>query len=551
MQGGKAMTIPKKSVAELFPHLKKEFHPTLNGSMTIYDVTPGMHIEIWWICKVDPSHIWPARVYNRARVKNPRGCPHCSNQVLNETNCLANANADLAKEWCYELNGPLTPNDVQAGGKQVVWWECQNKHRWQAQIYERNKGRQNCKECCSLAFLYPELLEDWDYQRNEDIDPQTLHYQSHNMVYWKCSRCQNEWQSMVSERVKGHKTCMNCRSIVTTHREIAKEWHPTLNGDNQPNEVSYGSNQLVYWQCQKKQEHIWYETVNSRTSRVNGCIYCSKGRSTSVPEMTLFFALREGIASIQLRKKLTDLKIEADLSESNLKLALEFDSFRFHKDKIEDDERKNEAFTDFYFIRIREHPLPEILRGNCINIEYKKHSSYNDLERCYREIISQLEDWYPNSQLIDFRKLIKVDISAKIREAIQFLSIVPEEESLALNKPHLIDEWHQEKNDRLTPWDVRTFCNERVWWKCKECDHVWPAQISKRSLGRGCPKCNGRGSAMVIDETNSLASLFPKIAAQLHPNLNENIDPNKIYAFSTKSYWFVCDVDINMSGKPK
>ena len=34
------------------------------------------------------------------------------------------------------------------------------------------------------------------------------------------------------------------------------------------------------------------------------------------------------------------------------------------------------------------------------------------------------------------------------------------------------------------------YAGKKVWWKCKECNHEWPASIANRSNGRGCPKCN-------------------------------------------------------------
>ena len=40
---------------------------------------------------------------------------------------LAITNPDLVKEWDYEKNAPLTPDDVTPGSGKKVWWICNVK----------------------------------------------------------------------------------------------------------------------------------------------------------------------------------------------------------------------------------------------------------------------------------------------------------------------------------------------------------------------------------------------------------------------------------------
>ena len=56
------------------------------------------------------------------------------------------------------------------------------------------------------------------------------------------------------------------------HPNLAKQWHPTKNGDLKPTDVTPGSHHKVWWKCE--QEHEWQATVSSRTSG-NGCPYCA------------------------------------------------------------------------------------------------------------------------------------------------------------------------------------------------------------------------------------------------------------------------------------
>jgi len=68
---------------------------------------------------------------------------------------------------------------------------------------------------------------------------------------------------------------------------------------------------------------------------------------------------------------------------------------------------------------------------------------------------------------------------------------VTRETSLATKKPNLAQEWHPTKNGKLTPEDITSGSNKKVWWLCKR-GHEWEAVIYSRSNGNGCPYCAGR-----------------------------------------------------------
>ena len=57
---------------------------------------------------------------------------------------------------------------------------------------------------------------------------------------------------------------------------MAKEWHPTKNGDLQPTQVSFGSGKKVWWQCEHG--HEWEVGIGQRTSYNTNCPYCSNHR---------------------------------------------------------------------------------------------------------------------------------------------------------------------------------------------------------------------------------------------------------------------------------
>ena len=59
------------------PELSKEWHPTKNGKLTPYDVTPLSNKKAWWKCK--KGHEWNTSVSHRT---GGSGCPYCNGVVL-------------------------------------------------------------------------------------------------------------------------------------------------------------------------------------------------------------------------------------------------------------------------------------------------------------------------------------------------------------------------------------------------------------------------------------------------------------------------------------
>ena len=98
--------------------------------------------KAWWKCY--KGHEWQARIGHRS---NGANCPYCSNmKVLIGYNDLVTHKPYLAKEWNYEKNGDLKPENFTIGSSKKVWWKCSNDHEWEATIAHRSNGR-GCPYC--------------------------------------------------------------------------------------------------------------------------------------------------------------------------------------------------------------------------------------------------------------------------------------------------------------------------------------------------------------------------------------------------------------------
>lgn len=80
------------SLAELYPEIAAEWHPTKNGNLTPDCITYGSGKKVWWKCKVC-GHEWMATIGKRT---SGRGCPSCANDKRRSSTSKS--------VFCIELN---------------------------------------------------------------------------------------------------------------------------------------------------------------------------------------------------------------------------------------------------------------------------------------------------------------------------------------------------------------------------------------------------------------------------------------------------------------
>jgi Probable Zinc-ribbon domain len=62
----------------------------------------------------------------------------------------------------------------------------------------------------SLAVLRPELARELHPTRNGELDPSVLGQRSHRGVWWRCAKCGHEWRTSPNERTSAGKGCPAC-----------------------------------------------------------------------------------------------------------------------------------------------------------------------------------------------------------------------------------------------------------------------------------------------------------------------------------------------------
>ena len=182
------------------------------------EVSSNSAKKVWWKC--EKGHEYKSSIVNRTKSKGTC-CPYCSgNKVLKGFNDLA-TNPELLKEWDYSKN-TIKPDEVTKGTHKKIWWICSNNHSYEATIPARRRGT-GCPYCSGnkilvgfndLATTNPELLEKWNYEKNNKlgITPKSISKSYSKKVWWKCKNG-HEYQRHVYNERKGSGRCPICKKL--------------------------------------------------------------------------------------------------------------------------------------------------------------------------------------------------------------------------------------------------------------------------------------------------------------------------------------------------
>lgn len=298
---------------------------------------------------------------------------------------------------------------------------------------------------------------------------------------------------------------------------IAKEWHPTLNGDLKPSDVTTGSGKKVFWICEKG--HSYDAKVHHRVGSNSGCPYCS-GRLpiegvndllTNYPEIDNYWDYDNN-----------EKKPSEYLPKSEAIVSFKCNEGHSWKTRI------------CNFIRNIKCPYctgKKLLIGS------------NDLQTCYPNIAEEWDyernkgkpsDYFKTSNQSVWWKCNNghkwfVRISARTVQGngCPYCSGKKASSDYNLTKfsKNLLLEWDYERNS-VNPIELTPHSSTKVWWKCKF-GHSWLAAVSNRVNGTNCPQCK-----------KSLKTSFPEQAIFYYISkiYNDAINCDKSFGFELDIY---------------
>jgi len=372
-------------------------------------------------------------------------------------------NAQLMAEWNWERNTDVSPSQLTLGSNKKVWWKCKKGHEWQARIYSRNIGS-GCPYC------------------------------------------------------SGNKVLKGENDLQTINPTLAEEWNYEKNNGLTPADVLPNSDKKVWWRCSKR--HEWQAAIKDRNNG-NGCPVCNSERKTSFPEYAIEYYLKKyGLDVIHLYK---EHGYELDIYIPSIKIAIEYDGYLWHKNKVKKDLEKNQKCkTDgIKLYRIREGLAPL----NDSSIDYIVQKGQRNLPQILRELLNEIIG-------------VHVDVNLK-RDSIEIENLreyTEKQNSILFSNPELAKEWNYEKNKSIRPEHFATSSGKKAWWKCDK-GHEWQARIADRNSGKRCPYCTGQ---KVLNGENDLQTINPTLAKEWDYEKNNGLTPTSVLPNSSKKVWWKC-----------
>ena len=454
-------------------------------------------------------------------------------------------NAQLMAEWDWEKNNALglDPVKLTCGSDKKVWWICsQCKNVWIDTISHRNEGR-TCPVCNkkkfaskyrmtrlsksgSLSVKHPEIAAQWHPTKNGFETPNEFSPTSGAKVWWRCSKG-HEWQATIDSRSRG-RGCPYCsghypikgqNDLQTINPSLANEWNYEKNNGLTPVDVLPNSGKKVWWKCNKG--HEWQAKIQDRNIG-HGCPICNSERNTSFPEYAIVYYLKKYDSDVIHSYR--EQGYELDIYIPSKKIAIEYDGYYWHKNKVEKDLAKNSKCEKdgIKLYRIREG-IPPL---NDSSIDYIVQENQKDLSSILEEILSEIIG-------------TNVDVDLE-RDSIAIENLrehTEKEVSLLFSNPTLAKEWNYEKNGNLKPEYLVANSRKKAWWKCDN-GHEWQATIVSRNRGNGCPYCSSR---YVAKGESDLQTINPTLAKEWNYEKNNELRPVDVLSNSNKTVWWVCN----------
>lgn len=426
------LNLKSRSLLDEFPNIASEWHPTRNGTRTPRDVNPGSKIPVWWLCS-KCSFEWRVRPGHRTKDVGT-GCPQCA-----------------AKNRAEQVRIPKPGN--------------------------------------SLAEVHPHLLKIFHPTKNGDLDLHTVNSGTTREIWWLCPDCGHEWKT----RAPRNSGCRPCgakrrgkqiatpepgRSFADLHPEIARQWHPTKNGDLLPSDVREGHAKLVWWLCQDCGRE-WQRSPGARVANGSGCRRCA-ARKVGVVRKT---------------------------------------------------PGPGESLADTH-----PHLVPDWITDKNPGLSPTSVKA-NRLERAWWRCPQCGYEW---NARIDTRALQGHGCKRCASAQLSITKKRPKPgRTLADIKPELMRIWHPRRNADIKPEDLNPKSHTRVWWLCPDCGHEWQATPGRPGC-RPCSMKLVGASQSKPAPGRSLQERYPAMAEQWDEERNSPVSLADVAAGSNRYFWWIC-----------
>ena len=360
----------------------------------------------------------------------------------------------VAADW--DPQNDKKPSEVHPGSKYRAKFICQLDmfgrkclHRWDARVASRcrlQKGRKKTAGCPAhagkevnnydqrnaLSKTHPQVAAELLDEKNpEHMRGDTVTAGCNEKLWWRCCKCDYEFEAQVSSRTqgpKGRRECEVCRnrvvhpdgrnSLSKTHPYVAEDWDQERNGDVTPDDVTAGSAKPYYWHCRQtnletdevcnyrrpRPQRIYSRTqmIRDGQSPYRPCEICNPGGGYKTHKPGYFYILKlmdsdgkklakkNGITN---HPRLRMLRLSLSLWKYDSGLQYELEEIYFHYDGKRPDEVEKWAKKQKRQPKKKFDGGDELYEGNMFRkFEQQTNSPMDGWEDVTEDLIGELLD---------------------------------------------------------------------------------------------------------------------------------------------------------------
>lgn len=364
------------------------------------------------------------------------------------------------------LKGGFCLSTKYIGVKEKYKFKCKNNHTWESNFYNIKKLKSWCPYCSKNFKNNIEMLQiKAKYMGGKCISKK---YINNSTKYkWECADGHIFEKSWAKVKTR-NQWCPKCKSNIMEEmcrfifeQLTGKEFNRTkrilsnnleLDGYNEELKLAFEYNGEQHYRKIK----LWHK--NGRTLQNQKDIDKKKKEECKLKNIDLIIipytkSLDKNILFNFIKKKL-DVKI------ISIKDNINWGDFSFGKNQLE---------------KLRS--IIEYKGGNLLEQSYLGYEHKNKI------LCKNNHEFYQSWDTIRKGRWCPYCSNQKACK----------DNCLAMLDKELAAEWHPTKNLPLTPYDVVSKSNKKVWWLCPKCNDERQVTISHRSNGLGkCPKCRER-----------------------------------------------------------
>ncbi len=339
-----------------------------------------------------------------------------------------------------------------------------------------------------------ELMEQWDYEKNKDLNLEKLTLGSGKIAWWKCEKG-HSYDATIKSKTIGNLKCPICSNrrilkgyndLSTTNPELLLEWDYEKNSIS-PDEITAGAEKMIWWICPKG--HSYQSLVYNRKKGA-GCPYCD-GKKVLVGYNDLATTNPE-IAKEWDYKKNGDLKPTDITAGSHKKVHWKC---QYGHEWIVSAKERNMGQNCPYCSNKRVLVGYNDLYTYCINNHLEDVITEFDTDKnkfTMKDVTagSDRDTWWKCSNGHSYKSSPSRRVMRGAGCGICSHNILAKGiNDLATTNPEIAKEWDYEKN-KEKPDEVMAGSNIKKYWFICPKGHSYKTTVLGRKRGTDCPQCN-------------------------------------------------------------